>query len=95
MIEAITQDNKLFQIFFMKDTDYVINIMESWTTLDELEGAKTRRELIYRSFTKDMNHLHTCSHLEFILGTYIKWTTKKLYTRTNLLRWDIGAKVLA
>ena len=46
MIEAITQDNKLFQIFFMKDTDYVINIMESWTTLDELEGAKTGKDFI-------------------------------------------------
>ena len=29
MIESITQDNKSFRIFFVKDPDYVINIMAS------------------------------------------------------------------
>ena len=43
MIEARTQENNPFLILCMKDPDYVINIMESWTTLDELEGANTRR----------------------------------------------------
>ena len=29
MIKAITEDNKLFRIFFMKETDYVMKIMAS------------------------------------------------------------------
>ena len=33
----------------MKDTDYAMNIMEIWTTLDELEGTKTRGYFTYRS----------------------------------------------
>ena len=35
MIEARTQKNKFFQIFCMKDLNYVTNIMASWMTLDE------------------------------------------------------------
>ena len=38
----------------MKDTDYAMNIMESWMILDELEGARTRRYFIDSSGTKDM-----------------------------------------
>ena len=53
MIEARTEDNKLFKIFCMKDPDYVTRIMESWVKLDELEGAKTRRDFIDRSGKKD------------------------------------------
>ena len=34
MIEVRTEDNKLFKIFFMKETDYVVKIMASWMTLD-------------------------------------------------------------
>ena len=30
----------------MKDTDYVMNIMEIWMPLDELEGAKTRKDFM-------------------------------------------------
>ena len=36
MIEAITEDNKLFKIFCMKELDYLMKIMASWTTRDEL-----------------------------------------------------------
>ena len=34
MIKSITEDNKLFKIFLMKDPDYMINIMAIWMTLD-------------------------------------------------------------
>ena len=44
MIEARTQDNNSFIILCMKEPYYVMNIMESWMTLDELEGAKTALE---------------------------------------------------
>ena len=44
----------LFKIFCMKDLYYVMKIMVSWMTLDELEGARTRRYFIDRSGTKDM-----------------------------------------
>ena len=53
MVEARTQDNKLFIIFCMKDPDYLMNIMVSWMTLDELEGAKTRRYFIDSIGTKE------------------------------------------
>ena len=55
MVESITEDNKLFKIFCMRYPDYVMKIMASWTTLDELEGARTSRYFIDRSGTKDIN----------------------------------------
>ena len=55
MIEKITEDKKLSKIFCTKDTDYVMKIMETWTTLDELEGARTRRYFIDSSGTKETN----------------------------------------
>ena len=54
MIEAMTGDNKLFKIFCIKEPDYVMKIMVSWRTLDELEGETTRRDCIYNSGKKDM-----------------------------------------
>ena len=38
----------------MRDPDYVRKIMVIWMTLDELEGARTRRDFIDISWTKDM-----------------------------------------
>ena len=46
MIDSINQQIKMLQIFFMKDLDYVMNIIKNWITLDELEGTKTRRDFI-------------------------------------------------
>ena len=57
MIEAQTEDNKLFKIFCMKKPDYVMKIMASLITLDELEGASTRTDLIYSSETNYKNQL--------------------------------------
>ena len=37
----------------MKDTGYVMKIIESWMTLDEIEGTSTRIYSINRSGTKD------------------------------------------
>ena len=54
MIEARTEDSKLFKIFFMKYPDYVMNIMEGWMSLDELEGEKTRRDFLESSGMKEM-----------------------------------------
>ena len=42
-------------MFFMKDLDYLMKIVESWMTLDELEDAKTRRDFIDSSGTKEKN----------------------------------------
>ena len=36
ILEEITQDNKLFRIFCIKEPDYVKNIITSWMVLDEL-----------------------------------------------------------
>ena len=53
MIELRTEDNNLSKIFLMKDLDYVMMIMASWITIDESQGASTRRYFIDRSGTKD------------------------------------------
>ena len=37
----------------MKDPDYVMKIVASWMTLDELEGARTRGYFINRSGTNE------------------------------------------
>ena len=51
MKEVITEDNKLSEIFRMKEPDYVMKIMVIWITLDGLEGARTRRDFIDGSGT--------------------------------------------
>ena len=55
MIEVITEDNKLFKIFFMKYPDYVMKIMAIWMTLDELEGSRTRIDFIDKRVTNEAN----------------------------------------
>ena len=52
ILEARTQENKPFQIFCMKEPDYVMKIMAIWMTLEELDGAKTRRDFADSSGTK-------------------------------------------
>ena len=47
MLEAITEEvpeGKAFKIFCFKDPKYVVNIMATWMTLEELDGADTRRK---------------------------------------------------
>ena len=52
MIEARTEDNKLFKIFCVKQTDYLMKMMVSWMKFYELEGAKKRRDFIDSSGMK-------------------------------------------
>ena len=51
-----------------------MKIMASWTTLSEIEGAKTRRNLIYSSGKKEMKQFTNHRHLRFISDIDIKWT---------------------
>ena len=47
MLEAITEEGpegKAFKIFCFKEPEYVMKIMATWMTLEELDGADTRRE---------------------------------------------------
>ena len=47
MLEAITEEGpegKAFKIFYFKELEYVMKIMATWMTLEELDGADTRRE---------------------------------------------------
>ena len=37
-------EGKLFMIIVLKETEYIMKTMYSWTTLEELEGADTRRD---------------------------------------------------
>ena len=46
IIEKITQDNKYFRIFCMKDPYSVMNIMATWITINELESENRRRNFI-------------------------------------------------
>ena len=50
----------------MKEPDYVINTMVSWTTLDELEGANTRKHFIDRSRMKETNQFTYCQPFEIL-----------------------------
>ena len=46
MLEAITEegpDGKAFKIFCFKEPEYAMKIMTTWITLEELDGADTRR----------------------------------------------------
>ena len=53
MIETKIQDNKLFIILCMKYPDYVMKIIASCMTLDELDCTKKRRDFIESSGTKE------------------------------------------
>ena len=53
MIKEITEDKKLFRIFCITYPDYVMKIMESLMTIDESEGAKTRKSFIDSSGMKE------------------------------------------
>ena len=47
MLEAITEEGpegKAFNIFCFKEPEYFMKIMATWMTLEELDGADTRRE---------------------------------------------------
>ena len=47
ILESITEDDpegKAFNIFCFKESEYVVNIMATWMTFEELGGADTRRE---------------------------------------------------
>jgi hypothetical protein len=44
MLETTTEEGKPFKIFCFKEPDYVMKIMASWMTLNELEGAQTKRD---------------------------------------------------
>ena len=43
MLYVATEDGKKFRILCFKEPDYVMNIMASYMTLDELEGSNTKR----------------------------------------------------
>ena len=42
IVDARTQENMSFRIFFMKDPDCVMEIIASWITLGDSEDTKTR-----------------------------------------------------
>ena len=47
MLEAITEEGpegKAFKIFCFKEPEYVMKIMATWMTLEELDRADTRQE---------------------------------------------------
>ena len=47
MLESITEEGpegKSFKIFCFKEPEYVMKIMATWMTLEELDGADTRRD---------------------------------------------------
>jgi hypothetical protein len=51
MVEVMTEEGpqgKPFKIFCFKEPDYVMKIMATWMTLDELPEANTRRDYIGR-----------------------------------------------
>ena len=46
MLDAITEEGpegKAFKIFCFKEQEYVMKVVATWMTLEELDGADTRR----------------------------------------------------
>ena len=85
MLEAITQDNKLFRILCMKDTDYVMKIISIWIKLYELYGTKTRRDFIDRNGTKGSN----CFTYQHPFGLNLRYRYK-VYDHKNLIHAPIS-----
>ena len=72
MLEVITEEGpqgKEFNIFYFKEAEYVINIMATWTTLEELRGADTRQEYKGR-YGQSLARLFKC-HQPF--GLYFRY----------------------
>ena len=42
MLEAETEYGEPFHILFLKETDYVMDMMASWMTLGDLDRASTK-----------------------------------------------------
>ena len=42
ILEDATEDGHPLRILCLKETDYVMKVMASWITLDELEGGNTK-----------------------------------------------------
>ena len=53
IIEARSEDNKLFKILFMEYPDCAMKITANWMTLDKLEGENTKRYFADNSRTKE------------------------------------------
>ena len=65
MLEASTEDVKTFRIFCFKHSEYVTKIMELWMTLDDLEGANTKRNYKGRDGESLVKNSNTRSHLDY------------------------------
>ena len=87
MIEAITEDNKLFN-FFMKDPDYAMKIMASWTKIDELECAWKRRDFVDSSGTKEMKQFTHCqpSGIHFRYRNHLDDHNNQIHSQISLDR---------
>ena len=72
MLEAATEDGKSFSIFFFKEPDYMMNIMASWMTLDELEGADTKHNYKGRDGESLVKLSNIGSHLDCTFATVIR-----------------------
>ena len=62
MLEAITEEDpegKIFKIFCFKEPEYVMKIMATWMTLEELDRADNRREYKGRD-----GESHTMTYLD-------------------------------
>ena len=55
-MKARTHNKKLFRMFFNKETNYVMKIMDIWMALGKLEVSKSKRDFICISVSKETKH---------------------------------------
>ena len=82
MLEAITEEGpevKAFKIFCFKEPEYVMNIMATWMTLEELDGADTRRE--YKG--RDGNYLARLFKYLQLFGLHFQYR-HQVYNQKNI-----------
>ena len=74
MLETKTDEGKTFKIFCMKEPDYVMELMASLITLNELRGDKTPSKVGRRIGRKRQNNFVRDNHLDYISNIGVKLT---------------------
>ena len=71
MLEAATEYGNPVHIFLFKYPRYLMNILESWMTLDNMEGVNTKHKYKGRDGESLVKFSNIGSHLDFNFNTFI------------------------
>ena len=82
MLEADTEYGKTYCIFCFKETEYVMNMMEYWMTLNDLEAANTKCNYKCRYCESIVKKSNIGSHLDCTFTTVNRYNIKKIGATT-------------